>query len=359
MQQQPSGLNGPTSGPQRGPKQKLEDIEKSKAAEFLDDAKNEAEEAFDAALLAAAEAACSPASLDAQRKSGEAAVAALQATLDAGDDDSTLAKAIAKKGKVKPSGKLAKALKKPTGTMALIGEGGVLDAISLGGFDLNDPAYVSLQCREGGCAAVSVKLAHSERALADDALAATIAEQETSRGEFPSPIPAFARGPIVDALQVASAAADGAMGVVVPFALNGAEGTAALMEEAEAYGLETLVRVCSEEELTGALNLKPSMVMLGDCTLKQAGELKDALPEGVISVCDVPFLDVRGAWMVRDLGFSALIAGKSMMDVCIRDRVPPTAIIKAVLSKGSVKYGLGMQKGRLEGSKEFLGSLAM
>lgn len=65
------------------------------------------------------------------------------------------------------------------------------------------------------------------------------------------------------------------------------------------------------------------------------------------------------AWQVRDLGFSALIAGKSMMDVCIRDRVPPTAIIKAVLSKGSVKYGLGMQKGRLEGSKEFLGSLAM
>ena len=62
---------------------------------------------------------------------------------------------------------------------------------------------------------------------------------------------------------------------------------------------------------------------------------------------------------MRDLGFSGLLFGKSMLDVCVRDRVPPTAIIKAVLSKGSVKYGLGMQKGRLEGSKEYLGTLQM
>ena len=61
----------------------------------------------------------------------------------------------------------------------------------------------------------------------------------------------------------------------------------------------------------------------------------------------------------RDQGFAALVAGRSLLDVCVRDRVPPSAIVKSILSKGSVKYGLGMQKGRLEGSKEFLGSLAM
>ena len=69
--------------------------------------------------------------------------------------------------------------------------------------------------------------------------------------------------------------------------------------------------------------------------------------------------DVRGVWRVRDLGFSALIVSRALMDVCIRDRVPPSALCKAVLSKGSVKYGLGMQKGRLEGSKENLGTIAM
>ena len=62
---------------------------------------------------------------------------------------------------------------------------------------------------------------------------------------------------------------------------------------------------------------------------------------------------------MRDLKFNALICGRSMLELCVRDRVPPTAILKAYASKGSVKYGLGMQKGRLEGSKEYLGSLAM
>ena len=80
---------------------------------------------------------------------------------------------------------------------------------------------------------------------------------------------------------------------------------------------------------------------------------------GPVSVADVDFYDVRGAWKIRDVGFHSMIAGKSLLDVCVRDRVPPTAIVKAMLSKGSVKYGLGMQKGRLEGSKEFLGSISM
>ena len=67
--------------------------------------------------------------------------------------------------------------------------------------------------------------------------------------------------------------------------------------------------------------------------------------------------DVRGVWRVRDIGFSALIVSRALMDVCIRDRVPPEAVIKAMLAKGSVKFGLGMQKGRMEGAKEYLGDL--
>ncbi len=101
------------------------------------------------------------------------------------------------------------------------------------------------------------------------------------------------------------------------------------------------------------------------------------------SICDVRVRDVRGAWkaplvsslasrepqpaprrpapapQARDLGFDALIVSDALIEVCIRDRVPPDAVIKAMLAKGSVKYGLGMQKGRLEGAKEQLGSLAM
>ena len=67
----------------------------------------------------------------------------------------------------------------------------------------------------------------------------------------------------------------------------------------------------------------------------------------------------RTVAQVRDMGFNAIIIGKGLLDVCVRDRVPPAAVIKAMNSKGSVKFGLGMQKGRLEGSKENLGTIAM
>lgn len=351
----PSG-SPPISGPQRAGKPMPE--KRSAAAEVLEEARNEEEEAFDAALQAAAELARTPAAIEAKRAAGMAAAAALQAKLDAGD--TALAKAVASKGTSTPTGKLAKALKKPKGTVALIGEGVKLDCISLGGYDLNDASYVSGQFRNGGCSAVSVLL-DPEEGLGEDALVATVSEQQTARGEFPSPIPVFVRGPLVDELQLAAAAAGGAHGVVVPLALNGAEKTGALLEAAAAYGLEAIVRVCSAEELSTALLLSPApmMIMFGDCTVQGAAELRDTLPEGVLSVADVPFMDVRGAWKMRDLEFDALLGGKPLMEVCVRDRVPPTAVITSILSKGSVKFGLGVKKGRLEGAKEYLGSLAM
>ena len=189
--------------------------------------------------------------------------------LSANGYNTALAKAVASKGKSKPTGKLAKALKKPKGTMALIGEGVKLDCISLGGYDLNDASYVSGQFRNGGCSAVSVLL-DPEEGLGEDALVATVSEQQTARGEFPSPILVFVRGPLVEEVQLAAAAAGGAHGVVVPLALNGAEKTGALLEAAAAYGLEAIVRVCSAEELSTALDLSPAptIVMFGDCTVQ-------------------------------------------------------------------------------------------
>ena len=76
-------------------------------------------------------------------------------------------------------------------------------------------------------------------------------------------------------------------------------------------------------------------------------------------LCDVELPDVRGAWAVRDEKFNAMICGKGLLEVCARDRIPPAAVIKAMNSKGSVKFGLGMQKGRMEGAKEQLGTLSM
>ena len=55
---------------------------------------------------------------------------------------------------------------------------------------------------------------------------------------------------------------------------------------------------------------------------------------------------------MRDLGFNAVILGAPLMQTCARERCPPTAVLKAMLAKGSVKFGLGMKLGRMEGAKE-------
>ena len=44
--------------------------------------------------------------------------------------------------------------------------------------------------------------------------------------------------------------------------------------------------------------------------------------------------------------------GAPLMKTCARERCPPTAVLKAMLAKGSVKFGLGMKLGRMEGAKE-------
>ena len=336
-----------------------EDAKRSRSAEVLDEAKAEEEEAFLEAMDAAATMARSPEALEALRAAGNTAAAALKAAINA-DESHPVVKVLSSVGEqASPSGKVLKALKKPKGTLAVLGEGVAVDTISMGGYDLNDPMYLSGQYRDGGCAAVLARDMGYPDGLSDDALTATVNEQETARGEFPSPLPTISRAPFVDELQVAAAKAAGAMAVILPLNLNGVERTKELMDEAARLGLEALVRVTTPDELNAACALEPTMIVIGDSNLEQAQQMLSGVPSGALSILDIPFADVRGAWRVRDLGFGGLVSGRSLLDVCVRDRVPPAAIIKAILSKGSVKYGLGMQKGRLEGSKEFLGTLSM
>jgi len=273
-------------------------------------------------------------------------------------DSHPVAAALAKKGSLTTSTKFLRALKKPKGTMALIGEGATRTQATLGGYDLNDPLYLSSQFRESGCAGVCVGVG-TERELSPDALAKTVEEQAAQKGEFPGPVAVMARGPFVDELQLAKLASQGAEAVLLDTILNGPEATAALALAATELGLQPVIRIGTEEELGAALDAGAAILCVGDCSLPQAAEMREKIPQDVIAICDVPVRDVRGAWMVRDMGYNALIVSDSLTDVCVRDRVPPVAVLKGMLSKGSVQYGLGMQKGRLEGAKENLGTLAM
>merc|ERR1719291_1679625 len=102
-------------------------------------------------------------------------------------------------------------------------------------------------------------------------------------------------------------------GVVLNFGLLGGEGTAALKAEAEAFGLDAVLRVADAAELAAAVSLDAKVVCMGDCSIPQALELLDAVPEGVLTVSDV-----RGAWKVRDAGYDALLLNDAMTSVCVR-----------------------------------------
>lgn len=336
--------------------------------QIIDSAKEEEYARFLRDMKAAGEAARTEEAIAELRRTGERIADSLRAAV-AGDADHPITKAQGSRGEEKPSGKLRDALaRQPKYNCAVIGEGVLIrdsegrDSATLGGNDLYDPAYLSEQYRKGWCEAVAVRSHAYEDSLGEGALAATAKEQQKGKGDFPGPRPVILREPIVDEIQLAAAKANGAGAVILQLAINGAERTKDLMDEAAEFGLEALVRVATPEELTSVLALEPAIVVIGDCDFDEAQAMLATVPggkNGIPTVCDLPFSDVRGAWQIRDFGFRALIAGRSMLDICVRDRVPPKATIQAMLSKGSVEYGLGMQKGRLEGSKEYLGTIAM
>ena len=247
--------------------------------EIMEDAKDELMEKFDEAADAAGAAA--RAAIADTRARAQAAVTALRAEIDAADGTHAVTKMLGKKGSLSPSGELADALRKPPGTIAIIAQGAPLEDVSLGGYDLDDPVYLSGEFRRGNAVAVCVDVTPELR-LSAKAVKDTAQEQESAMGEFPGPIMVIARDNFVDEVQLAQVAADGATAVILPLLLNSEEQTGALMAAAAELGLDTLVSVGDEAEVEAAVRLGASCVCFGDSGVRRADELRQLLPEGVI-----------------------------------------------------------------------------
>jgi len=245
------------------------------AMEIIEEAKDEgmrkADEANDAAGAAAR------AAIEDTRKVAEASAAALRAEIDAADGKHAVATLLEKRGSLSPSGELAEALRKPPGTIAIIAQGAPIGAVSLGGFDLDDPVYLSGEFRRGGATAVCVDVTAESR-LSEHSVKETAEEQQTALSDFPGPIPVIARGDFVDEVQLAQVAAHGATAVVLPLLLNGEEKTAALLAAAAELGLDALVRVGDEAEVEAAVRLGAACVCIGDAGVTRAEQLRQAPP---------------------------------------------------------------------------------
>ena len=125
--------------------------EDEKPAEIIRKGEEEEEMKVMQEVADAAEAARNPDARAAAKAAALSAAEALRAEMAAAGESHPAAKALGAKGtKAKPA--LKSALKKPKGTIALIGEGTLVDATTLGGFDLNDAEYLSSQFRSSNMA---------------------------------------------------------------------------------------------------------------------------------------------------------------------------------------------------------------
>jgi len=208
------------------------------ARDIIDEGRQEKDIVLEKELAEQAKQARSEEAISALRALGESVVDALR-----GDADVLAA---LEGGRREPS-YLSRTVKdelksKVKGNLAYIGESIFYDSISYGGNDLNDPTYMSEQFRDGKAKAVIVPVDY-EFSLGSDALKKTVKEQATRKGDFPGPLPVIVRAPLIDPLQLAKAAIDGADAAIISVSIAGEEKTRELMTVAEKLGLATLLRV--------------------------------------------------------------------------------------------------------------------
>jgi hypothetical protein len=249
-------------------------------------------------------------------------------------------------------------------TTFYVGEIVKVNSTGVSGVDLNNPTTMSSDLRSGGCKAVLVPVDYEYSHAGVDALKLAVKEQarfksDDIHSQVTSRIPVITRVPAIDPLQLAQVALEGAVAVIIPMSLAGAEKTRTLMASAEDLGLETLIRVTSAEELATALEFGAKIIVFGDMNRLEAAALKESVPADVVTVADIPFEDVVGAWKFRDSpNFDVLIAGQSLAKICIQQEFPPPSVLKSLKRKGSSSWGLG-EFDRQDGSKEKLGTILM
>ena len=276
-----------------------------------------------------------------------------------------MAKTIAAKGSKEPSGAVPFALKGMAGSVRCIAEyrrKGNLGVV----WEVDPPVMMSVLFRQSGAHAVAALLDTATGGCDIEDVEQIVKEQENARGNFPGPLPMIVHDLVVDEVQLAQAASVGAEGIVLSVNVLG-EKLDEMAASAKAYGLEPVIACRCKEELAAAGAAGAGVVALNGITVDEMIELADDFPEGAIKVGFLPLYDdkqlieAEDAWRLRDAGFNTIWASEVLYKFQVDDGDSARTIIKAVTSKGSVKYTRASMsyntKG--EGAREYLGSLEM
>ena len=181
----------------------------------------------------------------------------------------------------------------------------------------------------GGASALSV--------LTDEPFfAGRLADLKPAR--LASGLPVLRKDFIVDAYQVAEAAAAGADAILLIVAALEDDDLAALHREALGLDLDVLVEVHSEDELDRALEIAdPDVIGINNRDLRTftvdrelAARLRPSIPPDRIVVAESGIRDGRDVARLRDAGVDAILVGETLM------RAPdPAAALRGLLEGAS------------------------
>jgi indole-3-glycerol phosphate synthase len=245
---------------------------------------------------------------------------------------------------------------------------------TMGSVEISPPTFVSREFRMSRAEVVSVLMDKTTGGCTVEDAEDIIREQALATGDFPGPAPLMWHDVIIDEVQLAQAASVGAAAVLLSLSVLGDDLPGMLTAAAE-YGLESVVGVRSAEELAqfsaaaaagGAMG-GVGMVALMGFSVDDAIKLLPACPEKLVKIVFLPVYDdkqlieAEDAWRLRDAGCTAIWASEVLFKFGVADGERCASVIRAIKSKGSVKYGRasGAYNGKGEGAKEYLGFLAM
>ena len=177
-----------------------------------------------------------------------------------------------------------------------------------------DPEWVATKYAENGAAAISVltNRDHFHGSLEDLEAVASVAHAAS--------IPVLRKEFIFDPYQVHEARAYGADAILlIASMLNHAQLTS-LKELAEGYGMETLVEVHDEEDLTEAVAVGPKIIGINNrnlrtfhTTLDITLKLGPLVPEDCVLVSESGLKSAEDLKLVADAGASAVLIGDALV----------------------------------------------
>jgi len=287
-----------------------------------------------------------------------------------------------------------KAIKKPKGTISVVGQMKVQQPNKGRFSEIPAPDFLSAHMYEAGAAACSMCCDKDTYGFDYADIVSVKKQQVRYKGNFPGPLPILAHDFFIDERQLAVAASKGANAVNLNVALykGDTEMLKGLLESADKLGMDAVVEVHDKEELDSAVSAGAKIIGVCNRNMETFELLTESdastrvwvkpfeetvfalikdIPAGIIPVAMGGINETLTAWSLRDEGYSSIIVGEAIvLGSEMRMSTGPyqsayneaKGLIMAFRSKGSKKYGptgTGSFYGKGEGASETLGMISM